>query len=482
MQTTIDHVTRRRFLLGSAGAAATALLAACGGSTSATNTPQTAATRAAATVATSGAAGTASIATPSSASTAITGSAPAASNVPAVQTSANVTVLNFWSARDTTGFNAKQVDAINAQAKGFRIQYQEIGAITADLHDKFAIAGAAKDRSVDMLFVDAAYVAEYAAAGWTSALDDLFGKDEQAQFFPGAIAGDVYQGKLSALPWWTNGAALFYRKDLFDAAGLQPPKTLADEAAAAKKLQAGDVAGIAEQTAQTEGGIIVWMELLWAMGGDLVDDKLNVVVDKGTAGRDSLQYLVDLLYKDKVLPEASLQWKLAADPANVFQNGGAAMMRNWYGNVGTLNDPTSKVKGKWDVVSLPSKDGTKAGPNCLGTWNLGIVSWTKNRAAAAEAIRAIVSPAQEKARLLANGQFPVQPAVLDDAEVRAKFPYSVAAKQSFGEMKPRPVTPYYSQMSADAMQPNFGLAVARMKSPEQAIADMAAKMREIAKQ
>ena len=59
-------------------------------------------------------------------------------------------------------------------------------------------------------------------------------------------------------------------------------------------------------------------------------------------------------------------------------------------------------------------------------------------------------------------------AMLDAAKLRP----------SFENLKPRPVTPYYSQMSADALQPNYGAAMSRSKTPDQAIKDMADKMRQ----
>jgi len=67
---------------------------------------------------------------------------------------------------------------------------------------------------------------------------------------------------------------------------------------AGKALQTPDLAGFAMQLPQNEGGIINWMEFLWGYGGDLVDDKMQVVVDKGTAGVDSMQKVVDFLYAE----------------------------------------------------------------------------------------------------------------------------------------------------------------------------------------
>ena len=74
------------------------------------------------------------------------------------------------------------------------------------------------------------------------------------------------------------------------------------------------------------------------------------------------------------------------------------------------------------------------------------------------------------------------PSVFDNADVQAKYPFASRMKPIFESLKPRPVTPFYGQMSSDAIQPQFGAAMTRQKSPDQAIKDMADKLRQIVKQ
>ena len=78
-----------------------------------------------------------------------------------------------------------------------------------------------------------------------------------------------------------------------------------------------------------------------------------------------------------------------------------------------------------------------------------------------------------------DGGFLPWPAVFDDPEIQKKYPYAKAAQASFENLKPRPVTPFWPQMSADAIQPAFGQAMARRSRPDQAIKQMADKMRQI---
>lgn len=453
-------LSRRGLLKGAVAAGALALLAACGSTSS-------------------GGGGAATSAPASGAS-----SAPAASTSPAASSSGGtgVTTLVWFASRDTTGYSPKQVEAFNNASKTLKIDYQEQGATTTDLHDKFVTVASAKDPSADLVSMDVPFVPEFAAAGWTASMDDALSQSDRAGFFKGTIDGATYNGKLFAFPWYNNGPGLYYRKDLFSAKGLTAPKTYDELLNAAKQIQTSDIAGFAMQLPQNEGGIINWMEYLWGYGGDLVDSQMQVAVDKGTAGVDSMQKIVDFIYKDKIIPEAALQFKLGADVINLFRGGKVAMIRLWFSSIGELYKPDSAIKPEqWEVVPLPSKDGTKAGPGCLGTWNLGVSAYSKKQQQAIEAVKILTNQDNQKARMLGAGNLPARPAVFDDGEVQAKFPWAKSAQASLDSLKPRPVTPYYPQMSADAIQPAFGQAMAQQLKPDAAIKQMADKMRTILK-
>ena len=387
--------------------------------------------------------------------------------------------ITWFAARDTTGYTPKQVAAFNAQSTTIKINYQEQGATTTDLHDKFVTLATAKDSTADMISMDVPFVPEFGAAGWTIPVEDIVPASERGQFFGGTIAGATYDGKLYAIPWYNNGPGLFYRKDLLDGAGLQPPKTYDELVSISKKLQTPQTSGFVFQAVQTEGGLISWLEYLWGYGGELLDKDMKVVLDKSDLGTQSLTRLVGYIYDEKISPESCLTMKIAADAENAFASGGAVFLRSWMTATSTMEGDASKVKGKWDVTTLPSQDGAKPGPGCLGTWNLGISAFSKHQKEAAEAIKWLTSLEQQTARYLANGNLPARSAVFDDPKVKAKYSYVDRLKPAFEALKPRPVTPYYSQLSSDALQPNYGAAMTKQQTPEQAIKAMADGMRKV---
>jgi multiple sugar transport system substrate-binding protein len=313
-------------------------------------------------------------------------------------------------------------------------------------------------------------------------MDSALPQADRSQFFKGTLDGATYDGKLYAIPWFNNGPGLYYRKDLLDAKGLKPPKTYDELLNAAKQTQTADIVGFAMQLNQGEGGIINWMEFLWGYGGDLVDDKLQVVVDKGTAGVDGMQKILDFVYKDKILPEAALQFNQGADVMNLFRGGKATMIRLWFSNVTTLYSRTAALKQEqWDVAPLPSKDGASPGrlPRHLEPRRLAVLAQAEG--GDSRSIKLLTGAEQQKTRFLDAGFLPARPAIFDDAAIQQKYPYAKQAQASFENLKPRPVTPFYPDMSKNAIQPAFGQAMARQITADAAIKQMAEKMRQILK-
>lgn len=386
------------------------------------------------------------------------------------------TTLTWFANRDTTGYTQTQVDAFNAQNPNLQISYQEQGAVTTDLHDKFVTVATAQDPSVDLVSMDVPFVPEFAAAGWVQPAANLLPEAERAAFFAGTIEGATYDAgegaELYAVPWYNNGPGLFYRKDLLDGAGLTPPKTYDELQQQAIQLQTPEIAGFIFQAAQREGGVITFLEYLWGHGGDVLgEDGTSVILGEGP-GQEALQRLVDYVYAAKISPESTLTLAAPADAENIFVQGKAVFLRSWMTATTALDGEASAVKGLWGVTTLPSKDGAQPGPGCLGTWNIGISAFSEQAEAAAEAIRFLTSQEQQTQRYLVNGNLPARSAVLDAPEVAGKYPYVDTLRSAFEALKPRPVTPFYSQMSAESLQPNYGAAMTRDKEPAQAIADM----------
>ncbi|MGD3261475.1 extracellular solute-binding protein, partial [Xanthomonas citri pv. citri] len=97
------------------------------------------------------------------------------------------------------------------------------------------------------------------------------GKINTSEFAPGTVEEFTYDGKLYGVPANFATLSLYYNKKLFADAGIaNPPTTVQEMAADAKKLTTGGGYGIALADNQT---IQMWPVLQWLEGGDIVTSK-----------------------------------------------------------------------------------------------------------------------------------------------------------------------------------------------------------------
>jgi multiple sugar transport system substrate-binding protein len=119
--------------------------------------------------------------------------------------------------------------------------------------------------------------------------DDLVDPDAAKEIVDGLGADTFYKrtleltsvdGEQIAVPSDAYANLLFYRKDLFEAAGLPEPKTYADIQNAAKELHKGKMAGIVAATAPSDSftsQTFEWVAL--ANGCQLVDGSAKVTLN-----------------------------------------------------------------------------------------------------------------------------------------------------------------------------------------------------------
>lgn len=388
--------------------------------------------------------------------------------------------INWYVGKDVTDANKTLVQLFHSSQSRIRVNWQEQPPSTSEQHDKYVSILAAKDPSIDVFALDIPFVPEFASAQWLSPLDDLFDKaDLNKSFFAGPLKGAHYGGRLWAVPWYNNAAVLFYRKDLFDAAGVKPPATYDELVQAATKLKSPDMeAGFTWQGFQYEGCAVDFFEYLWGHGGDFFNDKGEVVVDRAP-GLKALQFMVDLIHTYKITPIAVTTWK-ETEARNVFIQGKAVCQRGWIGDYTIANSAGSKIIGKVGIVPLPAAAGRK-GQSVLGTWNLAISKFSKHQKEAAEFIRFMTSADAMKVSYQKSGRIPPRHAVFADADIRKQYPYIDELKPVFEQARPRPVRPDYGQISAEAIQPNLAAALSRQKPVPAALKDMAGTAARIAK-
>jgi multiple sugar transport system substrate-binding protein len=381
------------------------------------------------------------------------------------------TEIYFTSAPDDTGTNEKLIDMFNDKNKGKYKVISRVGnADTGQRFDKLRTQMQAGGEDLDVILGDVIWTAQLAESGWISDLSDRFTESQRKEFLPGSVEAITYKGKAFGMPWFTDTGLLYYRKDLLQESGFDgPPKTWDELKQMTRKVRedAGLKYGFVFQGAAYEGGVCDGMEFIWTHGGEVLDpnDPTKVLVDspQAIAGLATERSMIT----EGISPEGVTVYK-EDESAGAFLNGDAVFLRNWpyvYALVGTSEYPELKPE-QVGVSELPSADG-EPGNGTVGDQPLYISSTAKDPDAAWKFIQFLTAPEQQKFKAVEGAYLPTRTALYSDPEIREKVPVVPLAQEALQHTRPRPVSPYYSDMSLE-MREQFNASLSGDISPEEA--------------
>lgn len=184
-------------------------------------------------------------------------------------------------------------------------------------------------------------------------LDDFIAKEGEgylSDFYPAFLANSQTDGKTYSIPFQRSTIVLYYNKEMFKKAGLnpdQPPKTWDEMREAAKKLTHDGTWGLEIPVT----GFSYWMLQTFALqnGQNLMTQDGKKVMFNTPEVKEGMQYWADLALKDKVMPEGATDWGTV--PSD-FLEGKTAMM---YHTTGNLSNVKKNAKFDFGVTFLPMK-------------------------------------------------------------------------------------------------------------------------------
>ena len=328
-----------------------------------------------------------------------------------------------------------------AKKTGNTVKLFTIPNSTTDILALFRQMFAAKSSDLDVINVDVV---------WPGIIKDHlldlkpYSKGAEKDHFPAIVANNTLDGKLLAMPWFTDAGLLYYRKDLLEKYSLKAPATWEELTSAAQKIQDGeraagnrDFQGFVFQAKAYEGLTCDALEWVYSYnGGTIVDDKGNVTINNPNAAR-ALKTAASWI--GTIAPQGVLNYA-EEEARGVFQNGNAAFMRNWPYAWSLGNGADSKIKGKIGVSALPKggTDGRNAAT--LGGWQLAVSKYSKHPEAAASLVMYMTSPEVQKERAIKGSYNPTIPALYKDKDVLAATPFFGDLYNVFTSAVPRPAT------------------------------------------
>lgn len=223
-------------------------------------------------------------------------------------------------------------------------------------------------------------------------------------------------GKYYALPTAVRDLAIFYNKDLWQAAGLDPaklPKTMDDMVAAAQKMTKitnGKMTVAGWRIDMTNQDHNLYREILIREYGGVpqTDDHKKIQWNTTPGGYDAWQFITDLTTKYKVSDPT-----LAQDGPTAWLAQQAGMMVSGSFYLGTAK---SNAKFNWGVFPMPA--GPKGQANMGSFWSNGITTKAAKDpaklAASIKFLQFLTSAETMKRWTPAIGELPARAALLQD--------------------------------------------------------------------
>ncbi|HEY1626689.1 MAG TPA: ABC transporter substrate-binding protein [Streptosporangiaceae bacterium] len=329
----------------------------------------------------------------------------------------------------------------------------------------------AKSPIYDVIDMDVVWTAEFASNGWIIPLSTK--QFPLGGFLKPAVKTATYQGKLWAVPDYSNADLLFYRKDILAAAHLQPPRTWAQlEQMAETVAPKYHLLGYAGTFAQYEGLTVNFAEAVQSAGGSILSPSGTRVTLNTPQAMKGLEFLVNGFNQGWIPAQTYGFEEVGAQ--NAFKDGQYLFLNDWPDVWATLGPDPSK---KYGIVALPGQSAG-GGSSSLGGANLAVSAYSLHQRTALQFIQYLTQPAQQRT-MLEIGSFPPALAQLyTDKTLIAQFPYLPTLYQAINNAQPRPAIPDYDQASL-VISSEVYQALNRTQTPRAALRAMQAQLTEI---
>ncbi len=252
-----------------------------------------------------------------------------------------ITVLDYYSDQQGSAAWQRILDTC-AEQTGIDVQRQ---AVPTDQMLPKILKDASSRTLADLVFLDNPTLQQVASTGALTPVTD-YGIPTRG-YHDSILEAGTYEGEIYGLAPGVNNLALFYNKEVFAEAGLEPPTTWAELADAARELSDGDRYGLAFSAIPSEEGTWQFLPFFWSNGAELSDLDSEAAVE-------ALEFVVSLVESGGA-SESVVNWN-QNDVADQFVAGNAAMMINGSWNLARLDEEGPE----YGVVPVPvPEEGTE---------------------------------------------------------------------------------------------------------------------------
>lgn len=354
-----------------------------------------------------------------------------------------------------------QKEMIQSLMDGFNASQDEYEAthvyVPFSDYEKQLTLGIASGELPDLVILDGCSMASFIQLG-------LFGDISDAdinwdEYIEGPLESTMMDGKHYGIPFATNCTALYYNKDMFDAAGIDYPdeNTTWDEFhEMAKALTKDGVYGFGNAATNTDEGTFQCLQWLYTAGGSYTD------IEDGVDAYKLMQEMIE----DGSWTKECVNWT-QSDVNNNFMAGNLAMQQNEPWQIPGIEANAPDLN--YGVTVLPKKDADSGqATSILGGENMGVVN--KDDTSGAEAFLKYYDQTDVMVDAMKQyGSYPPKTEAANDT-YWTEDPIQKAFLTQIETSIPRGPSASWPSYSS-AIQTGFQEVMTSAKTPEQAAAD-----------
>ena len=316
------------------------------------------------------------------------------------------------------------------------------------------------------------------------AFDDVVETAEEKawldSFYPTLMENGRTAGKTWGIPFQRSTIVMYYNKDAFRAAGLdpeKPPATWEELVAAGKQLTKPDGSQWGVMIPST--GYPYWMfgALTMQNGQVLMNGSGDTTYYDDPAVVEALQFWKDLGDKHKAMPEGTIEWGTLRQN---FLEGKTAIMWHSTGNLTAVKD---NAKFDFGVAMLPAskRRGTPTGG---GNFYIFKQTTPEERKAAMRLIKFMTGPQRSAEWSMKTGYMGVSPAAYETEQLKAyvkDFPYAAVARDQL-QYATAELSTYQTGRVRKLLDDAIQAALTGSKSPEAALKEAQSQADRLLKQ
>lgn len=302
-------------------------------------------------------------------------------------------------------------------------------------------------------------------------------------FYPGFMLNSQTGGKTWGIPFQRSTVVLYWNKELFKEAGLDPetaPKTWAQQVEFAQKLTKRDASGAVTQWGVQipSSGFPYWLfqGLTTQAGAILANQAGNKTDYANPAVVEALQYWVDLSQKYKVHPPGIVEW--GTTPRDFFERKVAMM----WTTTGNLTNVRKNAQFPFGVAVLPA--GKQPGsPTGGGNFYIFKKATRAQQEMAFKFVRFMTTPERAAQWSIDTGYVGVRPDAYDTPAMKAyvaDFAPALVARDQLASAVAE-LSTHENQRVTKALNDALQAALTGAKAPGPALADAQAEAERILK-